>query len=145
MSQRPTERQPSKRQHVQSDDGWTVVSSGRSAKTHSSTSASPAHIQPANARPTRTVTGLTEEKLLSELTAMEQKWKTTSCAKNVSRMLSLRDWTVKEAVCIGVGSFSIDWEHRYRSLWQLVLFRAVVGICTSCSINSLVVSACFQD
>jgi hypothetical protein len=36
---------------------------------------------------------------------------------------------MKEAVCIGIGSLSADWEHRWRSMWQLVLFVEVVGYC----------------
>lgn len=59
---------------------------------------------------------------------MERKWTSTSCARTLSRMLSLRSWSVASAICIGIGSFSLDWEHRYRSLWQLVLFRAVLRL-----------------
>lgn len=122
MSQKTGNWKREKRKQVQSGDGWTVVSGGR-ANDGAQTS------QLRSARPTQTVNGLTEENLLDELTAMERKWEKTSCAKNLARMLGLRDWTVKEAVCIGIGSFSIDWDHRYRSMWQLVLFRAVVKIC----------------
>jgi hypothetical protein len=121
MSQKPGNWKREKRKQVQSDDGWTVVSGGRTKD-----DAQTAQLQ--SARPTRTVGGLTEEKLLDELSTMERKWEKTSCAKNLARMLSLRDWTVKEAACIGIGSFSIDWEHRYRSMWQLVLFRVVVNL-----------------
>ncbi|KAF2439101.1 hypothetical protein P171DRAFT_131722 [Karstenula rhodostoma CBS 690.94] len=121
MSQRIGNWKREKRKQVQSSDGWTVVSGGRA-----NDSAQTSQLQ--TARPTRTVNGLTEEKLLDELHTMERKWVKTSCAKNLARMLGLRDWTVREAVCIGIGSFSIDWDHRYRSLWQLVLFRAVVKI-----------------
>ncbi|KAF1970714.1 hypothetical protein BU23DRAFT_473430 [Bimuria novae-zelandiae CBS 107.79] len=110
-----------KRRQMQSEDGWTVISGGRTDK-------GDATDQLQNARPTRTVNGLTEENLLDALDLMERKWEKTSCAKNLHHMLSLRDWTVKEVVCIGIGSFSVDWDHRYRSLWQLVLFRAVVKL-----------------
>jgi hypothetical protein len=121
MSQKPGNWKREKRKQVQSDDGWTVVSGGR-AKDGAQTT------QPQSSRPTRIVGGLTEEKLFDELSTMERKWEKTSCAKNLARMLGLRDWTVKEGVCIGIGSLSIDWDHRYRSMWQLVLFRAVVKI-----------------
>lgn len=110
-----------KRQKVQNDDGWTVVSGGRVKE-------GKVVEQPRTSRPARIVNGLNEEKLCDEFNAMEKKWAKTSCAKNLDRMLGLRDWTVKRAVCIGIGSFSIDWDHRYRSLWQLALFRAVVKI-----------------
>lgn len=111
-----------KRRQVHGDDGWTVVAGGRADKGNE-----PDQLQ--STRPVGTVAGLTEQKLLYEMDAMERKWKKTSCAKTLDRMLSLREWKVQEAVCIGIGSFSKDWDHRYRSLWQLVLFRAVIELC----------------
>jgi hypothetical protein len=77
------------------------------------------------ARPTRLVEGITVQKLVQEYVDMEKKWNGTECAKRLERLLSKKEWDVKEAVGIGVGSFSLDWEHRYRSLWQLVLFANV--------------------
>ncbi|KAL1604813.1 hypothetical protein SLS60_004353 [Paraconiothyrium brasiliense] len=121
MSEKRGQWKREKRRQVQSDDGWTVVSGGRPKD-----GAGAQQLQ--SARPTRSVGGLTEEKLLEELNTMERKWEKTSCAKNLARMLGLRDWTVKEAACIGIGSFSIDWDHRYRSMWQLVLFKAVIKL-----------------
>jgi hypothetical protein len=111
-----------KRKQVQSGDGWTVVAS-------SGSNASPASSQAQDARPKRTVDGLTAEKLAAEFRDVEKRWQKSSCAKNLDKMLKLRSWTVKEAVCIGVGSFSLDWEHRWRSMWQLMLFMAVVRVC----------------
>ncbi|KAF2646318.1 hypothetical protein P280DRAFT_475225 [Massarina eburnea CBS 473.64] len=108
-----------KRNQVQAGDGWTVVAGSGGAKADEAE-------QLRDARPTRTVNGLTVEKLAGEFKKMEKQWRGSACAKNLEKTLSLRDWTVKEAVCIGIGSFSLDWDHRYRSLWQLVLFMAVV-------------------
>jgi hypothetical protein len=111
-----------RRKQIHSDDGWTVVAGGRADKNDEANKLQ-------SSRPVGTAAGLTLDKLLCELDAMERKWKNSSCAKTLDRMLSLREWKVQQAVCIGIGSFSIDWDHRYRSLWQLVLFRAVIQSC----------------
>ncbi|KAF2681777.1 hypothetical protein K458DRAFT_308721 [Lentithecium fluviatile CBS 122367] len=110
-----------KRKQVLGEDGWTVVSGTGS-------NASPEDSRARDARPTRIVDGLTVQKLASEFKHLEKRWQRTTCARTLENMLSLKDWKVEQAVCIGVGSFSVDWEHRWRSLWQLVLFVAVVKI-----------------
>jgi hypothetical protein len=81
-----------------------------------------------DARSTRIVEGLTVDKLLNEFIAMEKRFGNTECARQVAAILRKRDWSISEAICIGTGSFSVDWEHRYRSLWQLVLFMTVLGL-----------------
>ncbi|KAF1957962.1 hypothetical protein CC80DRAFT_410048 [Byssothecium circinans] len=110
----------SKRKQVQAGDGWTVVAGSGSAKESGETQ----HLR--HARPTEVVNGLTVDKLAEEFRGMDTRWRATSCAQTLEKMLGLRDWNVKEAACIGIGSLSLDWAHRYRSLWQLVLFMAVV-------------------
>jgi len=72
------------------------------------------------------VDGLTAATLLSDFKARQERWKTTDCSKQVRNLMEKRGCPVEEAVCIGIGSFSRDWEHRHRSLWQLVLFVHVV-------------------
>lgn len=105
----------------------------------------PASSPPANARPQkdarlqserpkRIVAGLNVEKLAEEFAGMEKRWERTACSAHVQRILRKRKWNIGSAVCIGIGSFSIDWEHRYRSMWQLVLFIAVVRQCKYCLI-----------
>ncbi|KAF2004106.1 hypothetical protein P154DRAFT_66528 [Amniculicola lignicola CBS 123094] len=80
-------------------------------------------------RPKRVVEGLTVEKLAAEFGKMRRRFKSSECAKGVGRVLKRRDWRgrVDKAVCIGIGSLSTDWENRWRSMWQLVLFEWVVG------------------
>lgn len=73
-----------------------------------------------------TVEGLTAETLLSDFKARQQRWKATECARQLRNVVEKRESKVEVAVCIGIGSFSRDWEHRHRSLWQLVLFVDVV-------------------
>ena len=114
-----------KRQAVQSDDGWTVITHGlsglsldNSRRRHQGTQA-PADMPDS-------VDGLTAATLLSDFKARQERWKTTDCSKQVRNLMEKRGCPVEEAVCIGIGSFSRDWEHRHRSLWQLVLFVHVV-------------------
>jgi hypothetical protein len=115
-----------KRKQVQNEDGWTVVAGtgSRTESSHHEASAKKAK----DARPTRIVPGLSVEKLVTEFKDMEKRWRQSSCARNLEKMIRLRDWRVDKAVCIGIGSFSLDWEHRYRSLWQVVLFMDVVKL-----------------
>ncbi|KAF2469374.1 uncharacterized protein BDR25DRAFT_189337, partial [Lindgomyces ingoldianus] len=116
-----------KRKEIDIGDGWTVV-------THS-TSSRNRHTNPRNktpatidSRPTQIVSELTAQKLEAELSKMKQQWKTTTCAQQLAELLGKRNWDVNSAVCIGIGSFSLDWEHRKRSLWQLVLFLAILDL-----------------
>lgn len=124
-----------KRQQVNTDDGWTVITHGLSnlsvggkkgkgkGQRHNA-----AH---AVSMPTTIVDGLTAEKMLQDFHNRTDKWKTTACAKHLESVLVQRGWDVNGAVCIGIGSFSRDWEHRHRAMWQLVLFMSVVSHCMS--------------
>jgi hypothetical protein len=125
-----------KRQQVDTEDGWTVITHGLSKlsvgghggkKEKGKGGKSNAH---AGSMP-ELVQGLTAEKLLLDFENRTEKWKTTACAQQLGSLLGKREWGVETAVCIGIGSFSRDWEHRHRAMWQLVLFMAVVKHCTS--------------
>jgi hypothetical protein len=115
-----------KRQEVESEDGWTVITHGLSkmhvddGKEKKKTTAGK---KIAGQLPSKTVKGLSAEKLAAEFEKAGEKWKETAVAKQVE---ALKSCDAKEAVCIGIGSFSRDWEHRHRSMWQLVLFMHVV-------------------
>jgi hypothetical protein len=108
-----------KRKEVQSEDGWTVI-------THGLSSMSLTKEDDAGSLPSQTVEGLTVEELQEEFERLQERWEDTVLAKQVEGIVREREWGVKEAVCIGIGSFSRDWAHRWRSLWQLVLFVGVV-------------------
>ncbi|KAF5848183.1 hypothetical protein GGP41_005555 [Bipolaris sorokiniana] len=110
-----------KRKQIQSEDGWTVITHGLSKVSLSENS------QGATALPTQIVKDLTAEKLLGDFKTLQERWEDTALAAQVNRVIEGREWGVEEAVCIGIGSFSRDWAHRWRSLWQLVLFKHVVG------------------
>ncbi|CAN9113962.1 unnamed protein product [Alternaria alternata] len=116
-----------KRKEVQSDDGWTVITHGLASVSLNDKGKKEID---AGSLPTRTVEGLTAEKLLEDFRTLQDRWEDTLLAKQVKEILEKSGgdsgWGVEEAACIGIGSFSRDWEHRWRSLWQLVLFVAVV-------------------
>jgi hypothetical protein len=116
-----------KRQEVQSEDGWTVITHGLAN----------VHLDNKNQKkkfsgkkvsgevPTQTVVGLTAPKLVGEFKNLQERWKSTSVAQQIDALKT--KWEVKQAVCIGIGSFSRDWEHRHRSMWQLVLFLSIAS------------------
>ena len=111
-----------KRQQVESEDGWTVITHGLSK-----VSLDPKNKKEvAGALPSTTVKGLTPDKLMSEFEKLQERWKDTAVATQIADLLGEKKWDVSEAVCIGIGSFSRDWEHRWRSMWQLVLFMDVM-------------------
>ncbi|KAH7065710.1 hypothetical protein BKA63DRAFT_426814 [Paraphoma chrysanthemicola] len=114
-----------KRREVESEDGWTVVTHGLAGLSVNSNS----HVKKkldAGELPAKTLEGLTAEKLHANLKGLQEQWKDTAVAKQIKELVAGKSWNVKEAVCIGIGSFSRDWEHRHRSMWQLVLFLDVV-------------------
>jgi hypothetical protein len=123
-----------KRKKVQASDGWTIVTHGENI---GEISAKDDEGLLQEARITKTVDGLTVPKLQDLFSVMTGRWKETACAKEVEEMMRKRRWNLREALCIGIGSFSLDWEHRHRSMWQLVLFLGVVDMGTRCHYASV--------
>ncbi|KAJ4411832.1 hypothetical protein N0V91_000967 [Didymella pomorum] len=119
-----------KRQQIDTEDGWTVITHGLSnlsvdnGKKKGKGSRNNAQ---AGFMPTAIVQGLTAEKLLQDFQNRTRKWETTACAKHLVDVLAKAEKNVTDAVCIGIGSFSRDWEHRHRAMWQLVLFMGVIS------------------
>ena len=103
-----------KRKEVQTEDGWTVITHGFSDLSLDKGSP-PSHI----------VEGLTAEKLKEEFGKLQERWGDSGVAGQVKGLLG-KGGDVREAVCVGVGSCSRDGVHRWRSLWQIVLFVGVV-------------------
>lgn len=140
-----------KRQQVAVEDGWTVIThgmggisldekekGGRTGNKNKSKSS----VDAISTLPD-IVQGLTPEKLLSEFKMLQERWDDTLLARQIDGIFCKRRDSnenrdgdagtkgeqvrnVTEAVCIGIGSFSRDWAHRWRSMWQLVLFVEVV-------------------
>jgi hypothetical protein len=107
-----------KRKEVQTEDGWTVITHGLSNMSLD-----------AGSLPSHVVEGLTAERLKGDFEKLQERWEDSGLAGQVKGILEKGEWDVREAVCVGVGSFSRDWVHRWRSLWQLVLFAGVVEGC----------------
>ncbi|KAI4682030.1 uncharacterized protein J4E88_004917 [Alternaria novae-zelandiae] len=117
-----------KRKEVQSEDGWTVITHGLASISLDGKGKKEAD---AGSLPTRIVEGLTAEKLSDDFRLLQERWEDTLLAKQVKEIVEKKSadgkGDVEEAVCIGIGSFSRDWAHRWRSLWQLVLFVDAVN------------------
>ncbi|CAA9959145.1 SRR1 multi-domain protein [Pyrenophora teres f. maculata] len=98
------------------------------------------------------VSDITPDKLLAEFQGLQRRWAEFGVARQIDGIFGgnagggdveggeeddgkesgeKEDWDIREAICIGIGSFSRDWAHRWRSLWQLVLFVHVVGKVTA--------------
>ncbi len=112
-----------KRQQIEADDGWTVITHGFSKV---SLAKGNDNEQLTASLPNRVVKNLTSEKLLADFKTLQERWDDTALACQIEELTRKRNWDIKHAVCIGIGSFSRDWAHRWRSLWQLVLFIAVI-------------------
>ncbi|PSN72167.1 hypothetical protein BS50DRAFT_597564 [Corynespora cassiicola Philippines] len=114
-----------KRAQVQAGDGWTVVTTQGASSSKGSGSTDEAA---RGAKPERVVEGLTVERLVGDLKGREERFRGTQVAAQIERTLDAgKGKVIESAVCIGIGSFSLDWEHRHRAMWQLVLFRGVVA------------------
>ncbi|KAH7377629.1 hypothetical protein BKA66DRAFT_422126 [Pyrenochaeta sp. MPI-SDFR-AT-0127] len=114
-----------KRQQVEAEDGWTVITHGLSNMSLAKGKKKD-NEQAAGSLPTKSVDGLTPEKLLADFKKLQERWEDTALAHQMADLMARRKWNVGHAVCIGIGSFSRDWAHRWRSLWQLVLFIAII-------------------
>jgi hypothetical protein len=115
-----------KRQEVESEDGWTVITHGLSNVKLDDGVGEKDKKKVAGAMPSQTVKDLTAEKLMAEFEKLQGRWVDSAVARQVKELVSKKTRDVDTAACIGVGSFSRDWEHRWRSVWQLVLFVDVV-------------------
>lgn len=115
-----------KRQEVQSEDGWTVITHGLSkVSLQSNSKTKKPKKDAAGVLPTQIVKDLTLQKLHADYDKLHAKWFDTACATQVTDLAEKMP-LIDTAVAIGIGSFSRDWEHRWRSLWQLVLFEDIV-------------------
>jgi len=124
-----------KRREVESENGWTVITHGLArVKIHDGGDAR-REGKIAGAMPSEVVRDLTAEKLMVEFKKLQERWEDTSVARQIKELISNKTWTVTEAICIGIGSFSRDWEHRWRSIWQLVLFTSIIQHLNSSSSN----------
>lgn len=117
-----------KRQEVEGEDGWRVITHGmKGLKVGNETAPGKEKSgkKVAGQAPTQIVKDLTLDKLVEDFGKLRDRWDGTAVSRQMEE-ISKKEWRVKIAVCIGIGSFSRDWEHRWRSMWQLVLFLDIV-------------------
>jgi hypothetical protein len=124
-----------KRREVESGDGWTVITHGlaglkvgENKRENRKGNAKGGKKSVAGQVPNSTVKDLTAEKLLAEFELLQERWVGCPVARQMQDLFGKRKKFVKHAVCIGIGSFARDWEQRWRSLWQLVLFVHVIRL-----------------
>ncbi|KAF1840146.1 uncharacterized protein K460DRAFT_203924 [Cucurbitaria berberidis CBS 394.84] len=136
-----------KRKEVETEDGWTVVTHGLSnlslGRGKDQAKSGGEHVSAS--LPVDIVRGLTPEKLLEDFKKLQERWEDSIVAKQVAELLNKRPCDIDSAVCIGIGSLSRDWHHRWRSLWQLVLFIDVVEHCKSQSTGEAGIKIYAQD
>jgi hypothetical protein len=116
-----------KRQAIESEDGWTVITHGIARMNMREKGEEGKEKENGKGKE---IEGLTSAKLKSEFEKLQEKWEGTAVSTQIVAFMGKRTWDVDAAVCIGIGSFARDWEHRWRSMWQLVLFVEVVKLCS---------------
>ena len=72
------------------------------------------------------------EKMREEHEKIKARWVDSEHRRKVYEGLEKRRsgdcWDVKKAVCIALGSPSMDWHLRMRSVWQFALFADVLDM-----------------
>ncbi|KAK5018517.1 hypothetical protein LTR16_002294 [Cryomyces antarcticus] len=131
-----------KRIETTTSDGWTVVA-------HTNPSAS---VRNRSERETPTgvrsiLPDLTLGRLKSDYDRARAQWQDGECHTRLTGILSKMTRDVEHAVCLGVGSFSVDTQNRWRSLWQLVAFTSIVSALSkgSTSIKIWAQDPCFTS
>lgn len=75
---------------------------------------------------------LTVQKLRDEHEKCKRQWVESKARQSLQQLLARRmpdgGWLVNKAVCIALGSPSLSWANRSRSVWQLVMFMDLVDI-----------------
>lgn len=120
-----------KRQEVEGEDGWRVITHGMKGLKVGNEIAAGKEKEKSGKKvagqlPSHIVKNLTLDKLLADFDKLRERWDGTAVSQQIEQLSRKKGWGVETAVCIGIGSFSRDWEHRWRSLWQLVLFIHIV-------------------
>ncbi|CAN9343857.1 unnamed protein product [Alternaria alternata] len=82
-----------KRKEVQSDDGWTVITHGLASVSLNDKGKKEID---AGSLPTRTVEGLTAEKLLEDFRTLQDRWEDTLLAKQVKEILEKSGGDIKD-------------------------------------------------
>ncbi|KAI5207829.1 hypothetical protein E4T39_01762 [Aureobasidium subglaciale] len=123
-SRRPRKPYHPKRVISESEDGWSRVE--RTAPTrHGNTPLVQEALPPIDR-------SLTLEKLLDEHKRCKQQWVNSEARRwlqqLLARQMSESGWSLNKAVCVALGSPSLSWANRLRSVWQLVMFMDLVDM-----------------
>jgi hypothetical protein len=123
-SRKPRKPYHAKRVISQSEDGWSRIE--RTAPTRHGVSATIREELPPVDR------SLTVQKLLEEHEKCKRQW-VESDARQWLQQLLMRQmdkggWALNKAVCVALGSLSLAWANRSRSVWQLVMFMDLVDM-----------------
>ncbi|KAI5247159.1 hypothetical protein E4T43_02163 [Aureobasidium subglaciale] len=123
-SRRPRKPCHPKRVISESEDGWSRVE--RTAPTrHGKTPLVQEALPPVD----RT---LTLEKLLDEHKRCKQQWVDSEARRWLQQLLARQmtegGWSLNKAVCVALGSPSLSWANRLRSVWQLVMFMDLIDM-----------------
>ncbi|KAI4828137.1 hypothetical protein E4T45_10297 [Aureobasidium sp. EXF-8846] len=75
---------------------------------------------------------LTVQKLLDEHNRCKKQWVDSEARRWLQQLLARQmaeaGWSLNKAVCVALGSPSLSWANRLRSVWQLVLFMDLVDM-----------------
>jgi hypothetical protein len=75
---------------------------------------------------------LTVQKLLDEHNRCKKQWVDSEARRWLQQLLARQmaeaGWSLNKAVCVALGSPSLSWANRFRSVWQLVLFMDLVDM-----------------
>lgn len=108
------------------DDGWTRISYTQQDRRHGvAPNAQVAKLPPVQP-------GLSVEKLRSEFDRFGEKWRASECRKRVIGRIGRglngsekKRTEIRKGVAVALGSLSLDWQNRFNSLWQLVVFKDI--------------------
>jgi hypothetical protein len=136
-SRRPRKPYHPKRIISESEDGWSRVehtAPSRHGNTPSIDSSLPSVDR-----------SLTVQKLLDEHNRCKKQWVDSEARRWLQQLLARQmaegGWSLNKAVCLALGSPSMSWAHRLRSVWQLVMFMDLVDLGTVKCICRLLISS----
>lgn len=123
-SRRPRKPYHPKRIISESEDGWSRVERTTPSR-YGSTPTVDSSLPPVDR-------SLTVQKLLDEHIRCKKQWVKSEARQwlqqLLARQMAERGWSLNKAVCVALGSPSLSWANRLRSVWQLVMFMDVVDM-----------------
>ena len=123
-SRKPRKPYHPKRVISESEDGWSRVERTTPSR-YGSTPVVDSSLPPVDR-------SLTVQKLLDEHTRCKQQWAECEARRWLQQLLvrqvAERGWSLNKAVCVALGSPSLSWANRLRSVWQLVMFMDLVDM-----------------